>query len=511
MLTRMLVAATALAILHCATAAPAAARISDKMEFGTLSNGVRYFIVPRPAAPVFTGMVFVDAGSAEERTNETGIAHLLEHMAFKGTPWVGTRDWEKERPLLARIEEVGTSLTLERQRPAPDKARVDELAGQLADLHKQAARLVIPNEYDNLVTREGGQEINASTSADWTNYYMTLPSNRLEFWALLESQRLLHPAWREFYLERDVVAEERRMSIEDSPDGRMYEEFLAASFKAHPYRTPIIGWMSDIQSLTIRRVSDFYRRWYVPGNMVVLLVGDVDRDRALPVLEKYFGTIEPRPAPPRVNTVEPPQSGEKRVRVRLDAEPQLWIGWHKPTFPDEDMYVFEVIQFLLSDVGRSSRLYERLIKADHICQSADSFTAPGDKYPNLFCLRLVPRAPHTAAEAEAAALAEIERLKNEPVAAAELDKVRNQIDAHMIMSVESNLGLARRLGAYYLASGDPRILDTMRDRMSAVTPQDIQRVAQKYFTPENRTVVELVSTRGEEPSGEGRTTAGGAE
>ena len=511
MLRVILAAATALAILLPAAPVAVAARISDNTEFGTLANGVRYFIIPRPSAPVFTGMVYVDAGSAEERTNETGIAHLLEHMAFKGTPWVGTRDWEKERPLLARIEEVGTSLTLERQRPAPDQARVDELAGMLSDLHKQAAQLVIPNEYDNLVTREGGQEINASTSSDWTNYYMTLPSNRLEFWALLESQRLLYPAWREFYLERDVVAEERRMSVEDSPDGRMYEEFRAACFKAHPYRTPIIGWMSDIQSLTKTRVSDFYRRWYVPENMVVLLVGDVDRARALPLLEKYFGSIESRPSPPRANTVEPPQSGEKRVHVRLDAEPQLWIGWHKPTFPDEDMYVFEVIQFLLSDVGRSSRLYERLIKADHICQSADSFTAPGDKYPNLFCLRLVPRAPHTAAEAEAAALAEIERLKNEPVPAAELEKVRNQIDAHLIMSVETNLGLARRLGAYYLASGDPEILDTMRDRMSAVTPQDIQRVAQKYFTAENRTVVELVSTRDGGAADNGKPAAGGAE
>ena len=487
----------ALLSLLVSTTAFGETRLSDKMVFGTLDNGVRYFIVNRPTAPVFTGMVFVDAGSAEERTNETGIAHLLEHMAFKGTPWVGTRDWSKERPLQEEIEKTGSQLTAERQKPSPDKTLIDQSEKRLAELIKAAAKIILPNEYDNLVTREGGQEINASTSTDWTNYYMTLPSTRLEFWALLETQRLLYPSWREFYLERDVVAEERRMSIEDSPGGRMYEEFIAAAFKAHPYRNPIIGWMSDIQSLTVSRVAEFYNKWYVSANMVVLLVGDVDEERAMPILKKYFGSIPSRPSPARANTVEPPQGGEKRVSVTIAAEPEVWIGWHKPTFPNDDMVVFEVIQFLLSDVGRSSRLYSSLVKGARICQSAASFTAPGDKYPGLFVVRLEPRSPHTNAEAEAAALAEVEQLKTEPVSEKELEKIRNQIDAHLLQSIETNRDFARRLGAYYLASGDPHILDTMREKMRNVTPQDIQRVAQKYFTAENRTVAELVSTRPE--------------
>jgi predicted Zn-dependent peptidase len=489
----------AAAIVAAAPTGGYARRISDDMSHFSLANGIRVFVCPRAGAPLFTGMVFVDAGSAEENAGETGIAHLLEHMAFKGTPWVGTRDWRNELPILQKIEETGVALNRERQAHEPDRDKVAALQKTLHELEAQAAQLIVPNEYDTLITREGAQEVNASTSNDWTNYYMTLPSNKLEVWAMMESQRLQFPAWREFYKERDVVSEERRMSVEDSPDGRVYEELVASALRAHPYRTPVIGWMSDIQNLDIGKVSAFYRRHYVPAKMVIILAGDVRVDEAKPLLEKYFGAIPARPAPPRAATVEPPQTGERRVRVEFDAQPHAWIAWHKPTFPDRDTMVFEVIQGLLSDVGRSSRLYERLVNRDQVCQQADSFTAPGDKYPGLFVLRLAPRAPHTAAEAEKAALDEIERLKTEPVSAEELDKVRNQVDTGLLTSIETNLGLARRLGNYYLASGDPQILDRMRDEMRAVTPQDIMRVAQRYFTPANRTVVELVTTRGSGP------------
>jgi predicted Zn-dependent peptidase len=493
------IVAAASALMSAASPA-LARRISDDIRHYTLSNGIRVFVCPRPGAPLFTGMILVDAGSAEENAGETGIAHLLEHMAFKGTPWIGTRDWQKEQPILQKIEETGVALNRERQAAEPDAAKVGELEGRLRELESEAAQYILPNEYDTLLTREGAQEVNATTSNDYTNYFMTLPSNKLELWAMMESQRLRFPAWREFYKERDIVSEERRMRVDDSPDGRMYEEFLAAALKAHPYRTPVIGWMSDIRNLDIGKVAAFYRRHYVPSSMVIVLAGDVDPGAARVLLDKYFGTIPAHPAPPRASTVEPPQAGERRVRVEFDAEPQVWIAWHKPTFPDKDTMVFEVIQGLLSDVGRSSRLYERLVKRDQLCQEADSFTAPGDKYPGLFVLHLVPRAPHTAAEAEKAALEEIERLKTEPVSAEELAKVRNQVDTGLLMSIETNLGLARRLGSYYLASGDPQILDRMRDEMRAVTAQDILRVAQKYFTQKGRTVAELVTTRESRPA-----------
>ena len=468
-------------------------QIADKLKMFKLKNGMTVFVYPRKDAPVFCGMLYVDAGSAEENSGETGIAHLLEHMAFKGTPWIGTSNWQKERPVLEQIEKTGEQLTRESNQRHPDKKRIDQLTKKLADLQQQAAQFVVPNEYDQIVTRAGGTGVNASTSADYTNYYMTLPSNQLELWAMLESQRLLYPSWREFYKERDVVAEERRMRSEDSPDGRTYEAFISTAFVAHPYRNPVIGWMSDIYNLTIKKTDDFYRRWYVPENMVAVLVGDVEPDQVHQVMNKYFGSIPAEKSPQHASTKEPRQMGERRTVVDFPAQPQIMVGWHKPTFPEKDAYVFEVIQYLLTRTGRSSRLYSRLVKQDGLCTDVDSFTAPGDKYPNVMMLQLIPRAPHSNAEVERALNEEIERIKREPVTDNEMEKLRNQIDAQFIQDLESNNGFARQLGYNYLITRDPNVLDTMRKQMKSVTAQDIMRVAQKYLTKDNRNVVELIT------------------
>jgi predicted Zn-dependent peptidase len=487
-------------VASMATPLSAQTRIADNLKLVTLDNGMRVFIYPRDAAPVFAGMLYVDAGSAEENVNYTGLAHLLEHMAFKGTPWIGTSDWEKDRPVLVEIEKVGEQLAEETRKQAPDETRVKQLRSQLADLQKEAAQYTIPNEYDQIITRAGGTEVNASTSVDFTNYFMTLPSNQLELWAMMESQRMLFPSWREFYKERDVVAEERRMRSEDSPSGKLYETFITSAFNAHAYRNPTIGWMSDIYNLTVKTTDAFYKSWYVPENLVAVLVGDVDPEQVRTVMNKYFGSIPARKSPPAAVTKEPKQDGERRVKLLFDAQPQLMMGWHKPTFPDKDMYVVEVIQFLMTRTGRSSRLYDRLVKKEGICQEVESYTAPGDKYPNLFGISLTPRAPHTTAEAERVAMEEVERIKHEPVSDMELEKIRNQIDAAFVKELETNLGFAQQLGYYYIVSKDPNILDNMREEMKKVTAPDIMRVAQKYLTSENRTVVEMQTRRKEDDS-----------
>jgi predicted Zn-dependent peptidase len=488
----------ALALLVCAayvsTAGAAETRIADNLKHFTLDNGMNIFVYPRKDAPVFCGMIYVNAGSAEENAGDTGLAHLLEHMAFKGTPWIGTTDWPKERAILAKIEEAGEAIVLENAKQKPDLEKVKSLTEELHNLQEQAAQFIVPNEYDQIITRAGGTGVNASTSVDFTNYYMNLPSNQLELWAMMESERLLYPSWREFYKERDVVAEERRMRSEDNPDGKMYESYLTTSFVAHPYRNPTIGWMSDIHNLTIKKTNDFYRKWYVPENYIAVLVGDIDPEQARATLDKYFGGIPAVQSPPLATTVEPQQMGERRTQVRFDAQPQMVVGWHKPTYPDKDAYVIEVIQYLLTRTGRSSRLYERLVKKDNICQDVDSFTAPGDKYANTFAVQLVPRAPHTTAEAERALYEEIERIKREPISDEELDKIRNQIDSNFVQDLESNIGFARQLGYYFLVTRDPNVLDKLREEMKNVSPQDIMRVAQKYLVKENRNVVELVKS-----------------
>lgn len=468
-------------------------QIKDNLKFYTLKNGMHLFVYPRKTAPVFCGMMYVDAGSAEEQVGNTGLAHMLEHMAFKGTPWIGTRNWDKERPILEKIETVGIALNAARGEANPDKTKIADLTKQLADLQAEESKYIIPNEYDQIITREGGQEVNASTDVDYTNYFMTLPANKLELWAMMESERMLYPSWREFYQERDVVAEERRMRTEDAATGRLYEQFIATAFHAQSYRNPTIGWMSDIHNLNMHKINDFYHRWYVPENFVAVLVGDVDPDQAKTIMDKYFGSIPYRKSPPRASTKEPVQQGERRVQVKFDAQPQVMIGWHKPTFPDPDTYTFEVIQYILTETGRSSRLYERLVKNEGLCQQVDSFTAPGDKYPDLLAIFASPRAPHGVGETEKAIFEEIDRLKKEPVSEEELTRVRNKIDSNFIQELNTNLGFARRLGYYYIASKDPNILDTLRDKMKKVTAQDIMRVAQKYLTEDNRTVAEIVT------------------
>lgn len=473
-------------------------RIADSLKMYELQNGMHVFVYPRKDAPVFCGMIYVNAGSAEENVGETGLAHLLEHMAFKGTPWIGTKDWAKERPVLIQIEAAAEELAAETRKQHPDPARVAELKVHLDNLQQEAAQYTVPNGYDNIITRAGGTEVNASTSVDFTNYFMTLPSNQLELWAMMESERMLYPAWREFYKERDVVAEERRMRTDDSPMGKLYESFLTTSFIAHAYRNPTIGWMSDIYNLTMRTTQAFYKAHYVPENFIAVIVGDVNPEDVHATMDKYFGSIPRSAAPPDASTKEPVQEGERRSKVEFDAQPQMIVGWHKPTFPDKDTYVIEVIQFLMTRTGRSSRLYERLVKKEGICQEVETFTAPGDKYPNMLAVQMVTQAPHTTAEAERVMDEEIERIKTEPVSDQELEKIRNQIDANFIKELETNLGFAKQLGYYYLVTKDPNVLDTMRDEMKKVTAQDIMRVAQKYLVNSNRNVVELVTKRKQE-------------
>ena len=398
-------------------------------------------------------------------------------------------------------------LNSERQKKSPSEEKIQELTARLSELQKKEARYIVPNEYDRIMTGQGAQEVNATTDVDYTNYYMTLPANKLELWAMMESQRLIYPAWREFYQERDVVMEERRMRTDDSPTGKLYEQFISTCFFSHPYRNPTIGWMPDLNNLTIQKTNAFYREWYVPENLVAVLTGDLNVDEVREVMNRYFGTIPAQKSPPKATTVEPAQIGERRVEVEFEAQPQVMIGWHKPTFPDKDTYVFEVLQFLLTRNGRSSRLYERLVKSDALCQDVEAFTGPGDKYPNLFIAYFTPRAPHTAAEGEAAVLQELERLKREPVTPEELNRTRNLMEAAFLKELETNLGFARKLGYYYVSSRDPDIIDKLRDEMNKVSAEDIQRVAQKYFTKQNRTVATLLTVQAE---GEASGTSAGA-
>ncbi|MEX5283950.1 MAG: insulinase family protein [Nitrospiraceae bacterium] len=483
--------------------AMAAPGLIDRVIEHRLANGLTLLMVERHHAPVVSINVTFGVGGVNELTGQTGVAHLYEHMAFKGTRRLGTTNYEQERPLLEELDRVNAELEQARREAAELKskarpedqalqAKVANLEAQFVRLQEKAGAYVVENEIPLLYQRHGGVGMNASTGKDVTRYVVSLPSNRLPLWAAIEADRMGQPVMREFYKERAVVMEERRLRTDDSPAGLLYEAFSAVAFHAHPYHAPTIGWGSDIQSLTPAVTEDFFKRYYAPNNAVIAIVGDINPPEVIDLVERTFGRIPRGPMPPPIVTVEPAQRGERRVEVEFDAEPVVLIGYHKPAIGHPDDYVFDVIEAVLSD-GVTSRLYERLVREKKLAVSVDSDTTfPGAQFPNLFAISATPRAPHTTVEVEAAIYAELERLKTEPVSKSELEKVINNIDAYLLRSLRSSSGLAGSLAYYQTVTGDWRYLVTGRDRIASVTPEDIQRVARAYFTKSNRTVVTLV-------------------
>jgi predicted Zn-dependent peptidase len=459
----------------------------------TLDNGMRVLIVQRPAVPTVSYNLTVRVGSVDEPGGQSGLAHLFEHMAFKGTTTIGTTDFAREQPLLEELDRIEAEIQrASRASGAGDAERLAELRRRFDELQAQARSFVVPNEYGALYDRHGAVGFNASTGADVTRYTVSLPANRLPLWIALEADRFSRPVFREFYTERDVVLEERRMRVENNPGGKLYEALFSAAFSAHPYRVPTIGWNSEVKALSGPEARTFFASHYGPGNAVVAIVGDVDVDDVMTRLTESFGAIPARPVPALTATREPPQEGERRVEIEYPAEPQLLIAYHRPGLDDPDDPVFDVIESLLSS-GRRSRLYTELVTTRQVAVAASaSASEPGIRYPPLFVLQAVPRAPHTLDEVESALLEQIDRLRREPVSDRELQRVLNRLDADLIRSLQSNAGLASQLTYFQTVAGDWRYVLTIRDRVAAVTPQDILRVAAKWFVKANRTVARLV-------------------
>jgi predicted Zn-dependent peptidase len=481
--------------------------LADRVVERKLANGLTVLMVERHQTPVVSLNMTFGVGGVNEQMGQTGLAHLYEHMAFKGTRTVGTKNYEKERPLLEEWFRVGTELEQRQRelarknqgRPASpeDRAVIEGLQKRFTDLQDQAGQFVAGNEMALLYQRHGGVGLNASTGKDLTRYMISLPANRLPLWAALEADRMAHPVLREFYKERGVVMEERRMRNDDSANGLLYETFTSAAFRAHPYGIPTIGWESDILSLTPADTEAFFKAHYGPGNATIAIVGDIDPTDVMALIEQTFGKIPASPAQPQLVTVEPPQRGERRVEVEFDAEPSMVIGFHKPELGHSDDYIFDVIDAVLSD-GLTSRLYTSLVREKRIAASVSSDSNyPGVRAPNLFVIGATPLAPHTTAEVEAAIYAELERLKTEPISPKEMEKVLNNLDADLVRALRSNGGLASQLALYQTVAGDWRYALKARDKIAAVTAADVQRVASEYFTKSNRTVATLVKKTGE--------------
>jgi predicted Zn-dependent peptidase len=482
-------AALCLAVLVQPAAAFDFSGVQNKISQFTLANGLTFIVMEDPSAPVVTFATYANVGSVDDPKGATGMAHLFEHMAFKGTSEVGTTDAKKEKKSLEKVDAAFQKLRTELLKGMlADTSKVAEYRAELKAAQDEAGAYVVPNGFGQIIETEGGVGLNAFTASDQTVYFFSLPSNKTELWFALESGRFYDPVMREFYKEKNVVMEERRMRIESSPIGKLIEDFLGAAFKAHPYGVSGVGHMSDLEMIPREEAADFFRTYYVPSNLVIAIVGDVNHQEVEKLAKMYFGRIPSSPKPSNLGTVEPPQFGERRVVLEDRAQPFYIVGYHRPPESHKDEAALAALADYIGQ-GRTSALYKKLVKEQKLAVDVAAITQfPGSKYPTLFALYAVPAKGVSAEQCGEAIMGEIEKLKESPIPAAELEKVKARAKANFIGQLTSRDGMAIQLAGYQTMYGDWHAMFNQLDKINAVTAEDIQRVAKEYLTRTNRTV-----------------------
>ena len=399
-----------------------------------LKNGLKVLIYVDSSAPIVSTQMWYKVGSYYEPSGYTGLSHLLEHMGFKGSKKYG------------------------------------------------------PGEFSRIIDENGGED-NAFTSELYTSYYENLAKDRYEIALDLEAERmknlLLDP--KEFVSEKQVVMEERRLG-ENSPTSVLWEKFYATAYLVHPYRTPVIGWMDDLERITRDDVYAHYRTYYTPQNAVLVIAGDIKPAEVIRKVERYFGRIKSRPVPKKdFYNAEPPQTGERRIKIKRDVKsPTLMIGYHVCGLDDPDFFVLEVIEGILLR-GKSSRCYKRLVLEQALATGVWGGNDT-EKDPGLFYFYVLPKSTELLDSTERTIYKELENLKKVPVTAEELERVTNQVIAGSIFSRDRIPSIARVLGRYTITTGSYKFFEEYPKKISSVTKEDIIRVARKYFTEDNRTV-----------------------
>jgi predicted Zn-dependent peptidase len=478
----------------------AEARAQVPVDEFTLDNGMHFLLVRKPEQATVMGGWVAHVGSANERPGITGVAHFFEHMMFKGTRKIGTKNITRDLEIIQEQERLQDKIRgiyrVQRERyrrgeiddpydPANQPPELVELEQQFQKLVDEQRSLMVKDEYDKIYTAAGASGINATTNQDSTVYWVTVPANKLELWFWMESDRLYEPVFREFYSERDVVQEERRLRVESTPTGPFDEQLNAMFWISHPYKWEPIGWMSDLKTLSLADAKDFFSTFYAPNNITVALVGNFDPAEVRRLAREYFGRIPRGEKPvPDVVTLEVPQLAEKRMNAECDCQPQVAMQFHTVPFEHKDSYAIDIIEGLLN--GQTGRLNKDLILQQKIAASA-SADQQSRKYNGWLTLSAETQGDASTADLEASLWSEVERLKKEPVPAEELQKVKNQVVASSYRRLQSPFFLLLQL-LFYDGWGDWTYLNTWADQTLAVTPADVQRVAEKYLTVENRTV-----------------------
>lgn len=465
-----------------------------------LDNGMRLLLVPRKGDPNVAAGWVARVGSVNERPGITGLSHLFEHMMFKGTHAIGTKDIAQNLQLIKEMDEVRAELRKEQQAlilkarlgeitdakdPKYRSERHKQLLSKFDELTKREKDLMVKDEFDRVYTTAGGSGMNAGTSNDFTVYFINVPANKLELWFWMESDRLKNPVFREFYSERDVVHEERRLRTDSTPTGKFDEQYESMFWQSSPYGWPVVGWPSDLEGITREEALDYFAVNYAPNNLTACLVGDIDPARATELAKKYFGRLPRGPRPPEpVRTSEMPQLAEKRMVAYAETNPEVRVRYHTVAEGHPDAFALDILGSVLS--GRTGRLYKALVLQQGVANNAFGF-GNARKYEGYFQVSGVAKPGKTPEEVEQALYKEIERIQKELVDAQELQKVKNQYAAGVFRGIQSNFGLMVQL----LLRDNNRGWDTINTdpaRHQAVTPEDIRRVANTYFKPENRTI-----------------------
>jgi predicted Zn-dependent peptidase len=474
------------------------ADFEKKITEFTLSNGLHFIVMERHEAPVVSFHLHVNSGSANDPSNASSTAHMFEHMIGKGTVSLGTTNWPEEEKALKEVEAAYDRLEEERAKGRrADKAQLERLEALLRKSIEKANSYVDQNAFTREIERNGGVGFNASTGTDVTNYFYSLPANRAELWFALQSEWTAKPVFREFYKERDVVREERRMRVESNPQGKLFiDALLTTAFTAHPYRN-FVGWATDIENLRAKGSAEFHRVHYVPANMAIAIVGDVNPAEMKRLAEKYFGPIPPGPLPPRIVTVEPKQEGTKRVAVESPAQPFVAIGYHRPESDHPDDASIEVLNGVLSS-GRTSILYKEQVRDKQSALAAQTFMFPDGRYPSLFIYFSVPNQGKSVDDLEKEWEEIVGKIQKDGVDAASVKRVKTNVRAGLLRALDSNSGLANILAESYMTKGDWRKLFTELEELEKVTPADVQRAAKTYLVPNNKTVAYTVQPKAEE-------------
>ncbi len=469
----------------------------------TLDNGMRLLLVERRDSPRVAAGWAAHAGSVNEQIGTTGIAHLFEHMMFKGTRTIGTTDYEAEMAIMNQLDEVRAEMEVEysalreaKRRgelsgsiylPENQTPRLGELREKMKQLQEAQRAYIVSNEYDKIYTNQGATGLNAGTNNDATVYFIDVPSNRLELWFWMESDRLANAVFREFYSERDVVREERRMRVESNPTAKFEEQFDFMFWGSVPYHHPVVGWPSDVESINRAQAKAFFETYYAPNNITAALVGDFDTEQAIALAKKYFGRIPAGATPPpEVITEEIEQLQERRMVATADTTPSVTIRWHAVPFVHADGYALDVLTEILS--GRTGRFYKALVEQATIASGEPYAYFSGQRFAGSLEVGAELAEGVTHEQAEAALLAEIDRLKTEPVAERELAKVKNQNLANSFRRLQSNFYLLLQL-LFYDVLGDWSYLNTSPAKVQAVTAEDVMRVANQYFPATGKNVL----------------------